>query len=529
MIRRGTVVWGGLLVLGFQVLVLLVFAAYWFSPRSPEEVFRFGWLRVLPEEACAFTTAATVVLLEVQLAIVVTMAPALAVTALAEEKDRQTLPLLLLTEWTEEDIVGGKAVARAAILLITLGGSFPLWLGLWGLGPLDWAVVAAGWLLTVGTTVCCIALGIYAACCTDDFRSAVLQAYVLVAVVVGGALVPPGVRVSPFAVVASLPAGDGGWWWAWCYPFVQIVVAGVVLKIAARRLRRGEAGAGPLVSAYPLPPRPAYPILITPRRRHREPLPPLDARNPLLWKERCLRRPLPWLAPPVWHGMATMMVAAIALLSVGGAWLVFHRVERVWREPPMMVASEQGRIPDHGGWLLTGAGVLAAGCYLFPVAVGISAAVAGERERRTLEPLLAAAFSRRSILRAKVQAQIERGVGFAAVAVTAVGMAFTADHGIRLGVATAVMVMVGMALVMAVGAWLTIRCPQEWRALRFLLPVTLLAVMWPLGVKAVLHNRPDVSAEGVFRGLIVVAGAALVATSLLWWWAERTMDHGDGC
>lgn len=529
MARRGTVVRGAILVFAVQLVIAVVFAAYWFYPWPLWPVVLHGEPRLSPPEAKAFTTAGTLVLLQVQLVMVVAVAPALAVSSVAEEKDRQTLPLLLLTQWSDGEIVRGKAVARALLLLVALSGSWPVLGLLQCVGPLESGLVATGWWLTVGTAALCTALGIYAACRTDDFRTAVLHAYVLVAV--GVAFLPPCVLASPFAVLASWPAASGGWGWLLgCgYPLLQLVAAAVVLRLAARTLRWREAGAGPLVTAFPRPPRPALPLLITPRRRNRLPLPPLDSRNPILWKERCLRRPLPWLAPSVWNGMATVVVVSIALLFGGGTWIVVHRVERVWSWTEGVVAQEQPRIPDRGGWLLLSAGVLAAGAYLFPVAVGVSGAVAGERERRTLETLLATAFHRRSVLRAKVQAQVERGTGLAAVAVTAVGMAITADHGIRLGSMAAVLMMAGMVFVIAAGAWLTVRCAHEWRAFRFLFPLAMLSVSWPWGGKAVLQYSPDVSPEGVFRGFVALSLVAVVAASLFWWLAERKLDCGDCC
>ncbi len=299
-----------------------------------------GGPRLSPPEARAFTTTGTLVLLQAQLVMVVAVAPALAVSSVAEEKDQQTLPLLLLTEWSDGEIVRGKAVARVGFLLVALSGGWPVvWL-LQCVGPLESGLVATGWCLTVGTAALCTALGIYAACRTDDFQSAVVHAYVL-------------------------------------------------------------------------------------------------------------------------------------------------------------------------------------------VAVGVSGAIAGERERHTLETLLATAFQRRSVLRAKVQAQVERGTGLAAVAVTAVGMAITADHGIRLGSMAAVLMMAGMVLVVAAGAWLTVRCARKWRAFRFLFPVAMLSVIWPWGVKAVLQYGQDVSSEEVFRGLVVLSTATMVAAGLFWWLAERKIDGGD--
>ena len=172
-----------------------------------------------------------------------------------------------------------------------------------------------------------------------------------------------------------------------------------------------------------------------------------------------------------------------------------------------------------------GAGVFAAGRYLLPVAVGVSGAVAGERFRRTLDVLLSTTLDRRAVLRAKVQAVIERGTAFAAVAVAAVGMAFTADGGVWLGAAAAVLLLCGYGLVIGLGAWLTVRCPTDARALRLLLPIAVLAIGWPVGVWNLLNAEwpPALLANGLFVASGVCAAAGLVR----WWRAARALERGE--
>jgi hypothetical protein len=92
-----------------------------------------------------------------------------------------------------------------------------------------------------------------------------------------------------------------------------------------------------------------------------------------------------------------------------------------------------------------------------------------------------------------------------------------------------VLMIAGMVLVVAAGAWLTVHCAHEWRAFRFLFPVAMLSVTWPWGVKAVLQYGQDVSPDGVFRGLVGLSMAAAAAAGLFWWLAERKLDCGECC
>jgi ABC-type transport system involved in multi-copper enzyme maturation permease subunit len=523
--RRGRALRVWLLLLYTFVLVFVVFAAIWAYPRPVREVFTHSFT---PDEALAFTDRFTLILLEAQLIAVVALTPALAAAAVSEEKDRHTLPLLLTTQLTDREIVFGKAAGRVAFMLIVATSAFPILALTLFFGRVDALFLVAGYAITVGTVVLCAAIGIHAACRAPDLRSAVLRAYGRTAVLVCGAFVPPLVLATPFAVLAIVHRGDTRWEFAgFAYPLAQAAVAVVILASAARALRLREPTAGPPpVTAYPEPPRPADPPLFLPEPAPRPSLPPLDDADPVLWKERCLGQRPAWGMPSLSRVLAATAAVLAAVLFVAGAWVLVQRVALTLQPEQAVRLANQPGPPDVGGWFMVGAGVFAAGRYLLPVAVGVSGSVAGERFRRTLDVLLSTSLDRRAVLRAKVQAAAERSTAFTALAVAAIGMAFTADGGAWLGAAAAVLLLSGFGFVIGLGAWLTVRCPSDARAFRLLLPVAVLAVGWPALVWNLLDTTPDMP-ELLTGILAIVAFACAASGFVLWWLAGRALERGE--
>ncbi|HEY1190639.1 MAG TPA: ABC transporter permease subunit, partial [Gemmata sp.] len=289
-----------------------------------------------------------------------------------------------------------------------------------------------------------------------------------------------------------------------------------------------DATAGPPpVTAYPLPPRPAEPPLIRPDDEVPPDLPALDEDDPVLWKERHVGWRPNWAVPVVSKVVGWVVTALASGFFVWGTWVQVSRLVN------SISASETHPVPrapvgfDSGGWLLMSAGVFAAGRYLLPVAVGVSGAIAGERFRGTLDALLMTPLDRRAVLRAKVRAHAERGTGFAAVAITGVGMAFIADLGVRVGAAAALLSAAGIGFVIALGAWLTVKCAGDVRAFRLVLPVTVLVVGWPVVVWNLPRNDPALPPELLFGALLAVGCAIGTAATGLWWQAGRVLVRGE--
>jgi ABC-type Na+ efflux pump permease subunit len=231
--------------------------------------------------------------------------------------------------------------------------------------------------------------------------------------------------------------------------------------------------------------------------------------------------------PSVAKGLAIVVTIAAIMLFALGAWIELKRVGSLFDSPQADDLVKQPAMPDRGDVLLTAAGMFAVGRYILPLAVGLSGAIAGERYRRTLDSLLSTPIDRRTILRAKVQAHAERGTAFAAIAVAAVGMAFTADGDIRLGVSSAALVLGIIGLILGLGAWLTVRCPNDVRAFWLLLPFTLVAVVWPVGLWQLLHSDPAVPRELLTQAVLVAASASGLAGLVFWWLAERRIVGGE--
>lgn len=515
--RRGLAMRVRLVLLYVLFLAFVGFAAYWFYPLPVRDVLTSP-RPILLTDAAAFAHSFSLVLLEAQLAAVLAATPALACAAVSEEKDRHTLPLLLTTELTDREIVFGKAAGRTAFVLAAVFAGVPVLVFVLTLGGVDIAFLAAGYALTAGTAVLCSALGVSAACRAPDLRSALLRSYGRVAVF--------AVLLNPFAVLVAAHSAVGREpLFAWGYAALEVLAAFLILAAASRNLRLREPTAGPPPGTqFPAPPRPADPPLIQSDRIPPRALPPIDDANPVLWKERCAGFRPSWGLPVAGRVLAATGTALVVLLFVAGARELARRVE--WTFQPESPTSQP--VSDAGGWLLMAAGVFASGRYLLPLSVGLSGAIAGERYRGTLDALLTTPLSRRAVLSAKVQAHVERGLGFATAAAIGPGMAFTADS-VRLGAASATLMLCGIGLMIGLGAWLSVRCPSDARAFRLLLPFVLLAIGWPVGVWNLVRLESDFrpSPDAVAGWLFAAAGVCAVTGLALWWHAGRVLDRGE--
>lgn len=529
--RRGLALRVRLAFLYALLVALVGFTAVWFHPVSVPELLTASGPTFDPAEAARFANTLVLVAFEALLVVAVAVTPAVAAGAVAEEKDRATLPVLLTTQLTDREIVFGKAAGRVALVLTAALAGVPVLALALPFGGVRPAVAAVGCALVGGTVVLCAALGVSAACAAPDLRAATVRAYGRVAVLVGGALVPPAVLLSPFAVLlwAADPSNPNGPAGGALYAALQLALAALVLARAARALRLREPTAGPPpASAFPDPPRPAPPPLVPPAAEPRAARPPVDDADPVLWKDRHAARPA-WAVPGAARAAGLIAAGLAAVTFLVGAGFVAQRVGRALNPDEAERLAQRAAPPDSAGWLLTAAAVLAAGRYLLPLAAGLSAAVAGERFRNTLDPLLCAPLDRGALLGAKVRAQVERGTGAAAVAVVAAGGAFAADGGPLLGAAAAALMLAGFGLVIGAGALLTVRCATDARAFRLLLPLAVLAAGWPAGVwNAVALPEAAELPPAFWAGVLLAAAAACaLAGGACRRLAARALARGD--
>lgn len=530
--RRGVALRVRLAFLCAALLALVAYAAAWFYPLPLSDLFfDSGGQRFAPVVAARFADDLTLVLLETLLVVAVAVTPALAAGAVAEEKDRDTLPLLLTTQLSDSEIVFGKAAGRAAFVLFAALSAVPVLALVLPFGGVSAPVLAVGFALVCGTVLLCAALGVSAACRAPDLRAATVRAYGRTALLVCGAFVPPVVFFSPFAMLLWVHSGQhpSALEYGALYALAQALLASVIVWRAARALRLRDATAGPPpVSAFPDPPKPAPPPLVQPERAPRPNRPSVCDADPILWKDRHAPRPA-WALPRTARATGVLVVAAAALLFLGGAWQVAQRAGRAFDPAEAERQTSAAAPPDSASWFLTAAAVFAAGRYLLPLAVGLSAAVAGERARNTLDPLLCATPDRAALLRSKLRAQAERGLGAAGGAVVAAGGAFAADGGPLLGGAAALLMLCGFGLVIGTGALLTVRCPSDARAFRLLLPFAVLAAGWPVGVWAgvIRGELIEVTPNALATALLAVAALCALTGAACRLLAARTLARGE--
>lgn len=529
--RRGDAARARVLFLYLLLLTLIGFV-FWKSFSTCPSRLLDGTIGFLPV-ANSDGGSLALILLEVQLLLVAIVAPAYAASTISEEKDRQTLPLLLTTDLTDGEIVWGKVAGRFLFVLFAVLAGVPLLTMTLFLPGVDPQLLIFGYSLTVGTAFLSAAIGANAACQSPDSRSALVRAYVQSAMFVGGTLIPPLVLLSPFAMLtytrldASNQSAMLRFTCGLGYPLAQIVAGSALIASAARAVRRAGTTAGPLdQTAYPEPPlgRPS-PIVLAPSESQPQLLPPLEETNPILWKERYTGRagPFPLLnAPGRWFGA---LFTAIAITSfVTGGWLVVTRAVRALDPGEAERLAQRGPEPlDLGGAALIVAGTLAAGLYLLPLTVGIAGCVARERQRGTLDSLLATPLSCRSILWSKLRAHAESGLVFGVGAITGIGCGFGADGGSRLGLAAMAATTAGFLFAIALTAWLSVRYDSAVRAFRLALPALLLVIGLPVLIRNLIRWNDLNPSIAVFE---YAAGLCLVGALFAWWRAEVELKRG---
>src|SRR5262249_52253750 len=144
---------------------------------SPVDLFVQTADKLSPADAGQFARRVAVVLMEATLLAVAAMTPGYAAIAIADEKERQTLPLLLTTALSDREIVLGKAAARFVFVLAAALAALPVLSVSFFMGGVEPELLLVGYGLMAGTAVLCSAIGVYAAGIADDVRGAIVGAY----------------------------------------------------------------------------------------------------------------------------------------------------------------------------------------------------------------------------------------------------------------------------------------------------------------------------------------------------------------
>jgi hypothetical protein len=209
------------------------------------------------------------------------------------------------------------------------------------------------------------------------------------------------------------------------------------------------------------PPRPRR------RRPYRPPLPEDIANrprvfggDPFLWKERyttgtkqtadddSIRGVL--IAVGIGVGVTVAFFALIALLALA-------------------VSGFSRNGTDAAGWLMVTAGVGAMLLYLLTVGSATAGSVVKERQRQTLESLLAIPVDRRAILWPKWQVSITRGWWWGLPGLAVLPLAFLVSGAPASALPAAGFAAAAVPFTASLGLWLSVRCRTMTRAVLWLL------------------------------------------------------------
>lgn len=140
-----------------------------------------------------FGSAIFTVLAPLQLAVAVAFSALLTAAAVAQEKDRRTLDLLLMTNLSNVELVLGKLLASMLTVIVPLAASIALLMSLTLLGGISYGQVWRVMAVTFGAAAVAGSLGSMIALWRErTFQSLALTALLLVLWLIGGELIASG-------------------------------------------------------------------------------------------------------------------------------------------------------------------------------------------------------------------------------------------------------------------------------------------------------------------------------------------------
>jgi ABC-2 type transport system permease protein len=179
------------------------------------------------------------------------------------------------------------------------------------------------------------------------------------------------------------------------------------------------------------------------------------------------------------------------------------------------------------------ASTIAGACLFVAVtlpASAVSDTIAGERERHTLETLLASPASRQALFWGKALAVLAPAVAVAWVALLASAVVLTVLHGVEGAIAGGLLLAAGLpatlwagALPTGLGLWLSCNARSTRQAQQWL-SYSLMPVYVAIGVLP--QTLRDASPAGLVVTAVVAGGVLSAITLLSWPMAWRALDRG---
>ncbi len=187
-------------------LLMLIFTA-WLVLTGTQKVLDIG-------DLARFGAISFQILAPLQLVWAAFFAAMLAAAAVAHEKDRQTLVLLLLTNLSNTELVLGKLLASIFNVLVMLAAAVPLFLLISLSGGISYGQIAWAFAITLSSVLACGSLGSLLALWREKtFQALALTVLVLVFWVAGWEIVAAGALGESIGGVPAkvLAAGLSPW------------------------------------------------------------------------------------------------------------------------------------------------------------------------------------------------------------------------------------------------------------------------------------------------------------------------------
>jgi ABC-type transport system involved in multi-copper enzyme maturation permease subunit len=570
--RRGHDARARFILAATLLFVLTAFTQVWFWGVSPADVFLGTSQSLTIEESARFGRSFAFTFVVAQLAVMLLLTPAYAAGGISEEKERQTLTYLLVSDLTSREVFFGKFAGRLVFLLGILFAGLPILTMTTLYGGVSLNFLLTSYLLTAATVTMYAAISAAAAMAADTYRGALFRSYGLAAIhVFAGCGLSP--MYGPFGIVSYLFAlGDSPEFLLGLglgYPAVELAVAALAVYFGVRWTRRlrakprdratredrrearraaarppahdfevlddgvdaelpvarridtpaGPVGGEPAVRRLGSADRRAAAPRMRQRRRPppvRTPLPyvarqrPRITGNPFVWKERYTTGQKFTADDESIRGVLTGVgIAAAFLVAFFGLLVLLALVVGQFNASTRAVATGFCLLCGSGGYFV----------YLVVIGIGATGAVVKERQRNTLESLRAIPVDRRTILAPKLHAAGRRARWWGAGTglMLAGGFAFSRVPPVALPMLG--FVAACAPAVLAYGLFLSVRCRTATKAALWLLPAVAAAVVIPLAVWVNLDDR-----HMLFWTLLTTALFAAVAPLGWLFWRRAVAD-----
>jgi ABC-type transport system involved in multi-copper enzyme maturation permease subunit len=477
--RSNIVVWRMVYTSSLFALLLCLYALMFYDSRDGARGLWTG-VSVRRPDLIWFTSLFAYGFMIIQLATIFALVPAYLAGAIAEEKERGTLEGMLITDLGNREIVFGLLLSRLGSLLLILLGGLPVVVSLQFLGGIDPNIILAAFASTGLSMLGLAGVSILFSAYARRARTAILQTYlaVIAYLIVSGAselLLLPGLGLASFPstgtwkspitlkdVVNSFTAGNIV---TAALHFVSDLAAGGKVEVLLANALRKYAWFHTLLAVGCL----CWATLVLRRLVVRDrtasgrgavarwlrgaPGPALGAR-PMLWKT---------LVVEARHRRGPLGLLLGGLLVAGLFWPGIQVLYYFGKLSPSKPDEPLANLLNI--WI-RGTSVMLGSFLLLGVAVRASGGIGGERERQTLDGLLATTLSNRQILFSKWLASLvnDRWPWFWLMVVFAIGVLTKFLHPLAIPYFLLAWLVYASALA-GVGLWFSVASRNTRRAL----------------------------------------------------------------